>query len=134
MTTPRKPAWWQLYALVPILGGFFMLEHRAALSPGWHKVVQAAIILVVYGLVWRWLRANAYGLMTRPTLSHRHDHNGHDTDDWTHATKVDKAALRSPGHALSPCQVARQPARTRHPQQCVHPSALGKESWTCSRN
>jgi hypothetical protein len=134
MTTPRKPAWWQLYALVPVLGGLFMLDHRAALPPDWHKAVQAAIILVIYGLVWRWLRANTYALMTGPTRYHRHGYNGYDIDAWAHATKVDRAACRQPAPCFISRLVAGQPARARHPQQCVHPSAHGTERWTCSPN
>jgi hypothetical protein len=103
MTPPRKPAWWQLYALVPVLAGLFVLDHRSALPPGWHQAVQAAIILVIYGLVWRWLRANAYALMTRQTLYHRHDYNGYDIDDWAHA-------MKSIGHPI-----ARQTPASSHP-------------------
>jgi hypothetical protein len=56
--TQRRPAWWMLYALVPVMGGLLLLESRASLSPGWHKAVQIGIILFVYGLVWVWIRAN----------------------------------------------------------------------------
>src|SRR4029453_17035647 len=55
---PRKPAWWMLYAVVPMMGGLVLVEARASCSPGWHKAVQIGIILFVYGLVWVWLRAN----------------------------------------------------------------------------
>ena len=134
MTTPRKPAWWRLYALIPILGALFMLDHRAALPPGWHKAVQAAIILVIYGLVWWWLRANAYALMTGPMLQHRHDYNGYDIDDLSHATKIARAACHRTDPYVIPRQVAGRPVRAHHPQGCVHPSAHGKEQWTCSPN
>src|SRR5262249_58285787 len=123
MTMLRKPAWWQLYALVPIIAGLFILDHRAALPPGWHKAVQATIILVIYGLVWRWLRANAYVLMTRPTLQRRHDYYGYDIDDLAEATKVARAACHRPAPYLIPRQVAGRPVRVHHPQRCVHPSA-----------
>jgi hypothetical protein len=55
---PRQPAWWMLYAVVPVMGGLVLVEARASFSPGWHKAVQIGIILFVYGLVWVWLRAN----------------------------------------------------------------------------
>jgi uncharacterized membrane protein YhaH (DUF805 family) len=54
---PREPAWWMLYALVPLMGGLFVVEHRAALSPRWHTFVQISIVLFIYGLVWLWLSA-----------------------------------------------------------------------------
>jgi hypothetical protein len=97
MTTLRKPAWWQLYALVAVLGGLFPLEHRATLAPSGHIGVQAGIICVIYGLVWRWLRTSAYALMAAPTLYHRHDYYGHDADDWPYATKVDGMACNGMG-------------------------------------
>ena len=92
MTTFRKPAWWQLYALVAVLGGLFIVERHAALVPGWHMGVQAAIICVIYGLVWRWLQASASALMAAPTLYYRHDYYGDHTNDWAYATKVDGTA------------------------------------------
>ena len=92
MTTFRKPAWWQLYALVAVLGGLFIVERRAALVPGWHMGVQAAIICVMYGLVWRWLKASASTMMAAPTLYSRHDCYGGLTDDWAHPTQVNGTA------------------------------------------
>jgi hypothetical protein len=58
MPKTRAPAWWTLYALVPVMGGLLVSEFRAPLSPGWHKAVQVGIILFVYSFVWVWLRAN----------------------------------------------------------------------------
>jgi hypothetical protein len=58
MHKTREPAWWMLYALVPVMGGLLVSEFRTSLSPGWHKAVQVGIILFVYGLVWLWLWAN----------------------------------------------------------------------------
>lgn len=111
-----------------------MLDHRTALPPDWHKAIQAAIILVIYGLVWRWLRANTYALMTAPTRYHRHGYNGYDIDAWAHATKVARAACRQPASCFISRLVAGQSARARHPRQCVHHSAHGTERWTCSPN
>jgi hypothetical protein len=64
MTTLRKPAWWQLYTLVPVLGGLFIVEHHAALPSNWHMGVQVGIVFLMSRLVWRWLGTNAYALMT----------------------------------------------------------------------
>ena len=54
----RRPSWWQLWLLFPVLGILAFLETGASLSPAGHRVVEVAIILVVYGLVSVWLRAN----------------------------------------------------------------------------
>ena len=59
----RRPSWWQLWLLLPALGILAFLEARASLSPAGHRVVEVAIILVIYGLVSVWLRANQAALL-----------------------------------------------------------------------
>lgn len=59
----RRPSWWQLWLLLPGLGILAFLEARASLSPVGHRVVEVAIILVVYGLVYVWLRASQAELL-----------------------------------------------------------------------
>ena len=59
----RRPSWWQLWLLFPVLGILAFLEVRASLSPAGHRVVEVSIILVVYGLVSVWLRANQAALL-----------------------------------------------------------------------
>jgi hypothetical protein len=59
----RRPSWWQLWLLLPALGILAFLEVRASLSPAGHRVVEVATILVIYGLVSVWLRANQAGLL-----------------------------------------------------------------------
>jgi len=59
----RRPSWWQLWLLLPALGILAFLEARASLSPAGHRVVEVAIVLVVYGLVSVWLRANQARLL-----------------------------------------------------------------------
>ena len=61
---PRTPAWWMLYALVPVMGGLLFAESRASLSPGWHKCVQIGVVLFTYRLVWAWLRANGRAMLS----------------------------------------------------------------------
>jgi hypothetical protein len=60
---PRGPTWWLLFALLPLLAGLFLVEHRAPLSPGGHTGVQVGIVLFIYGLVWLWLRVNTLQLL-----------------------------------------------------------------------
>ncbi len=59
----RRPSWWQLWLLFPVLGILAFLEAGALLSPAGHRVVEVAIILVVYGQVSVWLRANQAALL-----------------------------------------------------------------------
>jgi hypothetical protein len=58
MTMPRKPAWWRFCALVPLMGGLMLLAYHVALPPIWREGVHVSILIFIYGLVWRWLRAN----------------------------------------------------------------------------
>ncbi len=57
-----SPKWWQLYALFPLLILLLVLEHRLPFSAGEHQAAQIGIILLVYGLVHLWLRANEAAL------------------------------------------------------------------------
>jgi len=59
--TPR-PKWWQVYLTFPLLITLFMLDNRIKLSERGHQAVQIGIILLVYGLVHLWLKANAKAL------------------------------------------------------------------------
>src|SRR5882724_8419072 len=68
MTPPRKPAWWQLDATIPVMAGLLWLVYQVSLPAGWRAGMQVGIMIFIYFLVWRWLRANAYALMAGPTL------------------------------------------------------------------
>jgi hypothetical protein len=58
-----KPRWWQLYATFPLALVLLVLEHWLPLSPGGHQAVQIGIVLLVFGLVYVWLRANTLALI-----------------------------------------------------------------------
>jgi len=57
-----RPKWWQLYLTFPLLIALFMLDHRLILSAKGHQAFQIGIILLVYGLIHLWLKANARAL------------------------------------------------------------------------
>jgi hypothetical protein len=57
-----RPKWWQLYLTFPLLVVLFMLDNRIKLSQRGHIVVQIGILLLVYGLVHLWLKANTTAL------------------------------------------------------------------------
>lgn len=61
-TNYARPKWWQLYLTLPLLIALFMLDNRLKLSAGGHQAVQIGIILLVYGLIHLWLKANARAL------------------------------------------------------------------------
>jgi hypothetical protein len=51
-----------LYLTVPLLFVLFILDNRIKLSQRGHIAVQIGILLLVYGLVHLWLKANATAL------------------------------------------------------------------------
>ena len=60
MTTRTvHPKWWQVYLTFPLLVVLFMLDNRLKLSERGHQAMQIGIVLLVYGLVHMWLKANA---------------------------------------------------------------------------
>jgi len=65
-----RPKWWQLYLTFPLLIVLFVLDARLKISARGHQAVQIAIVLLVFGLIHLWLRANATALSNID----RHDH------------------------------------------------------------
>ncbi len=61
-TNTARPKWWQVYLTFPLLIALFLLDSRLKLSERGHQTVQIGIILLVYGLVHLWLKANARAL------------------------------------------------------------------------
>ena len=57
-----RPKWWQVYLTFPLLVALFMVDHRLKISVRGHQAVQIGIILLVYGLVHLWLKANITAL------------------------------------------------------------------------
>ena len=61
-STNSHPKWWQLYLLFPIIIVLFVLEHRLNISTRGHEVAQIGILVLVYGLIYWWLKANSGAL------------------------------------------------------------------------
>jgi hypothetical protein len=57
-----RPKWWQLYLIFPLLIVLFLLEHQLKISTYGHQAVQIGIVLIVYGLIYVWLKANSSAL------------------------------------------------------------------------
>jgi len=61
-TNYARPKWWQVYLTFPLLIALFILDNRLKISARQHQFLQIGIILLVYGLVHLWLKANAAAL------------------------------------------------------------------------
>ena len=59
----RRAAWWQLYLLGLAMIGLLVIEARAALSALGHQALAIGTLLVAYGLMDRWVRANKLALL-----------------------------------------------------------------------
>jgi hypothetical protein len=62
MSSSPHPKWWQLYLTFPLLIALFLLDSRLRLSTHGHQAVQVGIVLLVYGLIHLWLKANRSAL------------------------------------------------------------------------
>jgi hypothetical protein len=58
-----KPKWWQLYLTFPLLIALFILDSRFRISTRGHQAVQIGFVLLVYGLIHVWLKANRYAFL-----------------------------------------------------------------------
>jgi hypothetical protein len=73
MSSQNRPKWWQLYLTFPLLMALFVVDSRLKVSTRVHQMVQIGIILIVFGLIHLWLKANARALsaMDRAQLKRR---------------------------------------------------------------
>ncbi len=62
-TKQRKPQWWQLYIMLPVLAGLFVLEIRLGLKGAANILAQLGILFLIYGFMQSWVRANRSALM-----------------------------------------------------------------------
>lgn len=59
VTSNLRPKWWQIYPTLPLLIALFVVESRLKISSRGHQAVQIGIVLLVYGFLYIWLKANA---------------------------------------------------------------------------
>src|SRR5215468_1132976 len=57
-----RPKWWQLYLTFPLLLALFAVDNRLKISTRGHQIVQVGIIVIVFGLIHQWLKANSTAL------------------------------------------------------------------------
>lgn len=62
-SSSQRPKWWQLYLTFPLLIGLFILDSRLRLSTRGHEFVQIGIVLLIYGLIHLWIKANRSALL-----------------------------------------------------------------------
>lgn len=53
------PKWWLLYLIFPLLVALFAFDHRLQISTHEHEAMQIGIILLIYALIYWWLKANS---------------------------------------------------------------------------
>jgi hypothetical protein len=124
MPKHRRPAWWLLYALPPLMAGLLALEHRAALPPGWHTAVRVGVVLFIYGLAWLWLRVNAV----------RQLWSAEETGTRGRAVEAHGAATSAPGARFIRRRADIIDMRARRRLRRGSPQINGKEIRKCSRN
>jgi hypothetical protein len=57
-----RPKWWQLYLTFLLLLPLFAVDGRLKISTRGHQTVQVGIVLLVFGLVHLWMKANSSAL------------------------------------------------------------------------
>jgi hypothetical protein len=61
-TSNPRPNWWQLYLTFPLLIILFVADSRLRISSRGHQAVQIGIVLLVFGLIHLWIKANSSAL------------------------------------------------------------------------
>lgn len=69
----RKPTWWMLYALLPLMLGLLWLISRLPLTPRENEIGDFIIVLFAFGMMLVWLRVNAGALMEDEIYSNAPD-------------------------------------------------------------
>jgi len=62
-STEKRPSWWKLYIIFPLLLALFTVDSRLKISARGHQAVQIAIVLIVFGLTQLWIKANSSALV-----------------------------------------------------------------------
>jgi hypothetical protein len=61
-----KPRWWLLYLSLPLAGGLFWLIERSNPNDFSRRLLQLGAVLVVFGYIELWRRANIVALLHYP--------------------------------------------------------------------
>ena len=55
----RKPAWWQLYILVPVMLGLILVEQLDPLPGIASEFVDLSVVVLTFGTMLAWMRINS---------------------------------------------------------------------------
>ena len=55
----HKPAWWQLYILVPVMLGLILVEQLDPLPGIASEIVDLSVVVLTFGAMWAWMRINS---------------------------------------------------------------------------
>jgi hypothetical protein len=59
----KKPQWWQLYLMLPLLAGLYLPEMRLRITSTEHIIAQLGILGLIYAFLRIWMQANRRALM-----------------------------------------------------------------------
>ena len=79
----HHPSWWQLYLSFPLMIGLFLIETRQPLTEAGHKMIELFILLIFFGYISLWLKANTGAMIQE------------DLDKWHAALGVDSSPISS---------------------------------------
>jgi len=55
----HKPAWWQLYILVPVMLGLILVEQLDPLPGISSEIVDLSVVVLTFGMMLAWMRINS---------------------------------------------------------------------------
>lgn len=118
----HKPAWWQLYALVPLMVGLILIEHWDPFPGVASEVVALGIVVLTFGVMLAWMRLNSgvieYDEMQRDnTFQHLritvYDPQADSSQDAEKPNLWSRARLTNPANSISASrQEEREDGRT----------------------
>jgi hypothetical protein len=66
----RGPKWGILYLVLPLAAGLFWLQMQAPLPEVGHRAAEVGVVLLTFGLVEHWLRANRLDILGEDSRKH----------------------------------------------------------------
>lgn len=68
-TDPGTPAWWRLYAILPLAGGACLLTTWIPAASPWRRLAELAAAAVVLGLLRLWIAGNRAAVLREVPLA-----------------------------------------------------------------
>jgi hypothetical protein len=91
----RRPRWGILYMALPLAAGLFWLQMQAPLPEVGHRAAEVGVVLLTFGLVELWLRANRLAILNE-------DYRNHGKRGWKSRIRVifmEEIRVEEPGDA-----------------------------------